>query len=205
MNRSLALPCLLMFLGACAGAPMQDAAAPDLSPYTKVKVSSVSTERFVTENPIFREHKDLSVALDHVTTTLESELSGYYEDITEEVDGKLLHVRLTIIAFEPESGSELPESLPLDAALNLGAEELAVTGKTGVSILVNNVEVVDANTGEVLYFFDALGEGQHNTPRERFSRTAHSAAKDVIWRVERMSGRPFQPHRLPSHRTPPPQ
>jgi len=181
---------------------MQDTAAPDLSPYTKVKVASVSSERFVTENPLFREHKDLSSALDHVTTTLESEVSGYYEDITEEVGGKLPHIRLTVIAFEPESGSELPESLPLDAALNLGSEELAVTGKTGVSILVNNVEVVDANTGEVLYFFDALGEGQHKTPRERFSRTAHSAAKDVIWRIERMSGRPFQPHKLPSHQVP---
>jgi len=181
---------------------VQDTAAPDLSAYAKVKVVSVDSERFLADNPIFREQEDLSAALRHVTTTLHAEVAGYYENIAAEVDGRILHVNLEVIAFEPESGAEISERLPLDAALYLGAEEKAEAGKTGVGIVVNNVELVDATTGEVLYFFDALGEGQHASAQERYSQTAHSAAKDVVWRIERMSGRRFQPHRLPSHRAP---
>ena len=91
MIRIRALSCLLVFVGACAGAPVQDTAAPDLSPYAKVKVSSVSSEKFLTENPIFREQEDLSAALRHVTTALHSEVAG---SIAAEIDGKILYVNL---------------------------------------------------------------------------------------------------------------
>lgn len=205
MVRNIVLACLIVSLFGCSGPSVVavDPEMPDLSQYGKIVVSPVRSDKFLAENADFVENADLLAGVHHVAMVSHAEIYGYYSSIESEAGGKELRVDVWLTAFEPEAGVEVPEVAPFDAATEVAAEEEKDAGKSGVGIVVHTVELVDTSTGEVVYFFDALGEGQHVSPEERYSQAAVSAAKDIIWRIERMSGRQFQPHRLPSYQQPP--
>lgn len=204
MTKNIVLSGLVFLLLGCAGASVEDVEReePDLSQYGKIVVPPVNSTKFLEENVIFSESEELFSGVQHVTVVSHTEIHGYYNNSATATAEKELRVDMWLTAFEPEAGGGVPVVAPLDAAMEVAATEIADTGKHGVGIVVHYVELVDASTGEVLYFFDAIGEGQHESPTDRYSQAALSAAKDVIWRIERMSGRRLQPHRLPSHGAP---
>jgi len=202
MSKNIAISCVIALLLGCAGTAGVGRSGPDLSKYGKIVVSPVNSDKFLAENVVFVQSEELLAGVQHVSRVSHAEIHGYYTNLDAPTGEKELRVDIWLTAFEPEAGAAVPEVAPLDAGLELAAEEMKEAGKSGVGIVVHNVELVDTSTGQVIHFFDAVGEGQHAVPEQRYSEAAYSAAKDIVWRIERMAGRRLQPHRLPSHQNP---